>query len=145
MADEESPTIPPFLPLSEETQMARLLNAGVAQATEALRPILFGGKETPFEWTVKSVMIEVVRDGRRYQIVFVGERWAGLKQEDRKPTKEFVADLKKRYDTLDAAGKEAADSMFTAIGGVPFSELIKETEVDEEAGRDVEESQGGEG
>lgn len=131
MADEtpaaESTTIPPFLPLSEDKMVSRILQPGIEQANGALRTVLFGEREPPYPWTVKSILVEVERDGRRYEIYFVGERWARAKPEDRKPTREMVQTLRKTYDSLDEEGKKSADAIFEAIGGAPLSELLKES------------------
>lgn len=133
MAEETKapPPRPRFLPLSEETLLGKITNDGILKATEALRSILFDdGKETPFPWTVKAVMIEVERDGRRYEVLFVGEKWAGMPK--KKPSREMLENIKKTYEGLDQKGKEAADAMFEGIAGAGVGELLRLSETEEE-------------
>lgn len=131
----DNPKVPPFLPLSEDKMVSRMLTPAVEAANEALRTILFD-RPVPYPWTVKSILIEVERDGRRYEVYFVGERWARIKPEERKPSREMLDSLRKTYESLDAEGKKVADTLFTGIGGAPLAELLRESEeaIDEVGG-----------
>ena len=130
MADDPQPDsnrLPKYLPLTEETFLARLTSAGVRDANEVLRPVLFGDRQPPWPWSVKAVLIEIEREGKRYEITYVGERWAGFPPR-KKADPVLLKNLSDKYAGLDPVGKEGANTLFRALTGLTFEQLVHQSQ-----------------